>query len=148
MNEIRKKMLLLALRGFFLGVLVGIAIMFAEVSFWGADMPDMAYLIRHLILSGVVGLVPNAAVVMYEIEEWSIARATITHFVVTFGTLYAVAFVQGWFVPWSIGFWIMTVVCLVMYIIIWLIQYLIYKRQIRKMNEELQKWKSDQADGT
>ncbi len=141
MKEIWKKMLRLALIGFFLGVLVGSAILFAEVYFWGADMPDQSYLIRHLILSGVVGLVPNAATVMYEIEEWSIARATVTHFVVSFFTLYAVAFVQEWFTPWSIGFWVMTIVCILIYFIIWLTQYLIFKREIRKMNEELQKWK-------
>ena len=42
----------------------------------------LSALILHLLMSGVLGMVANGSSVIYEIEEWSIARATITHFTI------------------------------------------------------------------
>ena len=87
-------------------------------------------------------MVANGSSAIYGIDEWSIARATITHFVITMGTFYTVAFTLGWFYPSDPVCWIMTVVCIVGYFMIWLVQYQIFKGKVKKMNEELRKWRA------
>ena len=75
--------------------------------------------------------------VLYDIEEWSLLRATVTHFLIVTGVMLLACFVLKWFEPWSTAFWIMLAVVAVGYFIVWLIIYRCYKKQIRKLNELL-----------
>ena len=102
----------------------------------------MGGMLLHLLLSGVLGMVANGSSVIYEMDEWSIVRVTITHFLISMGTLYIIAFTLGWFYPSDSMCWIMTAVCIAAYFLIWLIMYLIYRHKVTRMNEELRKWKS------
>ena len=49
---------------------------------------------------------------------------------------------MGWFSLSDPVFWIVVGTMVAVYILIWLLQYLSYRRQIREMNDELIKWKS------
>ena len=91
-------------------------------------------------------MVANGSSVLYEIETWSIVRSTITHFIIAMATFYVVAFTLRWFAPTDPVCWIMSVILVIVYFIIWMIQYLIYKHKVKRMNEELKKWKSMRRD--
>ena len=96
----------------------------------------------HLLLSGVLGMVANGSSVIYEIEEWSIVRATITHFIIAMGVFYVIAFTLRWFSPADPACWIMSAILVFVYFLIWMIQSLIFKHKVKRMNEGLRKWKS------
>ena len=87
------------------------------------------------------GAIAMGATVVYEIEHWSILRATVTHFVLTFAAYFLMGYVQGWLVFGSLVFWVTTGCMVVAYIIIWLVNYFSYKRTIRRMNRDLKKLK-------
>ena len=77
--------------------------------------------------------------VIYDIEKWSILRATFTHFLIVMGVMLLACFVLKWFEPWSAAFWIMMAAELAGYVIVWLILYHSYRRKVRKLNDMLRK---------
>ena len=133
-----KKAVLLAALGYVLGVLVGVVFFLSDPS------GGLAAAIPYLILSGIPGAAAMGSSVIYDIEQWSIARATVTHFLITFGCYYLLSLSLGWFRFGDRIFWIVTAAMVIIYIIIWLIMYLSYRRQIRKMNDELRRLKQEQ----
>ena len=131
-----KKAVMLSILGYLLGVAIGVIV------FLSSSEGSLAKSIPYILLSGIPGCVAMGSTVVYDIEKWSVARATVTHFLITFLCFYLLAFALGWFRFGDSLFWTITAAMVAGYIIIWLIQYLIYKRQIRKMNDNLQKRKS------
>ena len=142
MEEIWKKAVILGAIGIILGIFVG-------AGFWylmSGEVPEastgLSAMVLHLLLSGVLGMVANGSSVIYEIEEWSIVRATITHFIISMGIFYVIAFSLGWFSPSDPACWIMSVILVFVYFMIWMVHSLIFKYKVKRMNEELRKWKS------
>ena len=142
MEEIWKKAVILGAIGMILGIFVG-------AGFWylmSGEVPEastgLSAMVLHLLLSGVLGMVANGSSVIYEIEEWSIVRATITHFIISMGIFYVIAFSLGWFSPADPACWIMSAILVFVYFMIWMVHSLIFKYKVKRMNEELRKWKS------
>lgn len=102
------------------------------------------FLMLNILLSAVFGALSMGSSAVYDIEEWSILRATVTHFVIVFASFNIIALPLGWFSFGSIEYWIIHAVMIVVYFLIWLIQYLIYKHKVKELNRELEKWKSGQ----
>ncbi len=134
MNRLVKKAIILGIIGFISGLVFG-CVMFGSENNW--DLSGISKWV--LLIGGIYGILPMAGSVVYEIERWSIAKATIVHFVCTFTGFFMLAIVQGWFKPGTLFFWIWTLLWIFVYFIIWLIQYLIYHRKVREMNEELKR---------
>ena len=135
-----KKTVLLGLAGFVLGVLVCIGFMLARSS------EGLKAAFPNLALSGIYGAVAMGSSVVYDIEKWSIARATATHFLLSFTLYFLLVLSMGWFRLDDPVFWIVIAVMVVIYVLIWLFQYLSYKRKIRKMNHDLKIWKSTKKE--
>ena len=146
MEELWKKAAILGAVGLILGIFFGALFWYLGTGEAPAASAQPNVMILHLILSGVLGMVANGSSVLYEIETWSIARSTITHFIIAMATFYVVAFTLRWFAPTDPVCWIMSVILVIVYFIIWMIQYLIYKHKVKRMNEELKKWKSMRRD--
>ena len=131
--DIKTKFMIRALVGFSLGMLIGIFTFVASAS---DTLPvDKVYLVLHLILSGLIGVVSNGGAIVYDFEEWSIARATFTHYIISFMTLFVISEMLGWF-PHSVLL-IVFIVFSIVYFIIWLSEYLSFKNEVKQMNEEL-----------
>jgi len=131
-----KKAVLLGALGYAIGIVIGVIVFLLNSS------RSFTETLPYILLSGIPGAIAMGSTVIYEIEKWSISRATLTHFLITFGSIYLVGFALGWFRFGEPAFWIFTAAMVAAYILIWLIQYMAYKRQVRKMNEDLQKWKA------
>ncbi len=131
-----KKAVLLGALGYAVGLVIGVIIFLCNSS------RNFAETLPYILLSGIPGAVAMGSSVIYGVEKWSVARATVTHFLITFGCLYLVGFALGWFRFGEPAFWIFTAAMIAAYFLIWLIQYMAYKRQVRKMNEDLRKWKA------
>ena len=143
MKTLWKKALRLGAMGLFLGLLVGAGflLLFGPVdSFLGVRgaWASAAY----MLYCGFMGAVNNGGQVIYEVEEYSIARATVTHFLISMSTVTVLGYGLKWFPPFGPVFWIMTAACAAVYFAIWLAYYLAYRREVRRMNEDLKQWKS------
>ncbi|MCR4896173.1 MAG: DUF3021 domain-containing protein [Lachnospiraceae bacterium] len=138
MNKLAKKGLLLGGIGFVIGLLIGLGVWLAS----SGGHPVLSEISPfELIVGGIYGMLAMGGSVSYDVEHWSILRCTLTHLVPTFLGFYVMGFVHGWLIPGSALFWIMTVCWLVAYLIIWLSQYLIWRKKIKALNEELKKMK-------
>ena len=126
-----KKAMLLGLIGYFAGCIIGLCFSLQSESF------TLAGALPQILLGGIPGAIAMGTAVIYDIEEWSLLRATVTHFLIVMGALLLACFVLKWFEPWSTPFWIMLAAELVGYVIVWLIMYLGYKKQVRKLNKLL-----------
>ncbi|MER2056429.1 MAG: DUF3021 domain-containing protein [Clostridia bacterium] len=135
-----KKATLLGLAGFVLGVLTGIGFMLARSS------EGLKAAFPNLILGGLYGAAVMSSSIVYDIEKWSIARATATHFLLSFSLYFLLVLSMGWFRLDDPVFWIVIAVMVVIYVLVWLFQYLSYRRKIREMNHDLKIWKSTKKE--
>ena len=100
MRMLWKKATLLGLAGFVLGVLTGIGFMLARSS------EGLKAAFPNLLLSGIYSAVVMGSSIVYDIEEWSIARATATHFLLSFSLYFLLVLSMGWFRLDDPVFWI------------------------------------------
>ena len=142
MNPLVKKGIFLGLAGFAAGVPVGLVFLLLNAS---GELSVMRVAIQ-LIFSGILGAVAMGFAVVYEAESWSVTRCTVTHFAITFGTYFAIGFSLGWFPLQDVVTYIMIGSYIVMYFVIWLVMYLISKKQAEELDEELKRWKKTEAD--
>ena len=135
MNKVLKKAIILGIIGFAIGLIIGVTVYYLT---GGSSSGEFSYF--EFLVGGIYGALAMGGSAVYDIESWSIAKCTATHFVCTFVGLFALAIMQGWFYPGDLLFWILLVAWVFAYFIIWLIQYLIYHRKIDNLNEELKKF--------
>ena len=138
MNQNLKKGLRLGALGFCTGLMIGLVIYFVSPG----DPASRRFDVVKFLLSGLPGAMAMGFVEVYDIDSWSITRSTLVHFVITFATFFLVALWQKWFSFGTPVFWITTGAMITGYFIIWLIMYLKWNREVRKMNQELARWKS------
>jgi len=126
--------------GFALGLLAGAGIL--RLANPGAFAEGGEAFFAHLLAGGVYGAVVMACTVAYDMERWSVTRATLAHLCVTLGGMYVLGLVQGWLRPTLIGFVVPTLGCVGVYILIWLVLWLSYRDKIRRMNRGMKDWKT------
>ena len=99
-------------------------------------------LVIQAVVSGIYGGLVIGATVAYDVEKWSVLKSTAVHCVITLVLYYTTGFLLHWFAITDIvEILIMLGVFIVVYTSIWLINYIRYKSDIKKFNEELQKLK-------
>lgn len=135
---------MLAAVGFALGALTGLV--FLAVNGFGAYCaahgPGGTAL--YLALSGLLGAVNMGTTAVYDREQWGLLRCTLVHFAIAMSTVCAVGFSLGWLsLREPATLWVLAG-CAGVYFIIWLFMYLRYRRQIRRINEALKRWKAEQ----
>ena len=111
-----KKATLLGLTGFVLGIMI-----WAGFALTGGSSEGLGDAFPHLLLGGLYGAVAMGGSVAYDVEKWSIARATATHFLLMFGLYCLLVLSMGWFRIEDPVFWIVIAVMAVGYILIWLL---------------------------
>lgn len=145
MRELLKKAVFLASLGFVLGVLVGLGFLAIE-GVQDTRASGIASLSLYILTSGLMGAVNTGATVIYAVERWGLLRTTLTHFCICMASICAVGFSVGWLSLDSAATWVTLAACIIVYIIIWAIMYLRHKREIRRINEALERWKDAQKD--
>ncbi|MCR4896802.1 MAG: DUF3021 domain-containing protein [Lachnospiraceae bacterium] len=134
MTKFQKKALILSSIGFVIGCAIGIFIFIATA---GEDFRFSQMSLAEILIGGIYGALGMGGSVSYDVEQWGLLRATLTHLIPALIAFYLMGYLQGWLMPGSTLFWIMTVAWLLVYAAIWLTMYLGWRRKIRKMNEEL-----------
>ncbi len=101
------------------------------------------------ILGGIFGAAVMGVSAVYGIEEWSIVKCTTVHYLFTMIGYFTLGFSVRWFDPGKLFdvffmFFFMTA----MYVVIWLANYLSYKKELNLINMELEElraaeWKTE-----
>lgn len=143
MNDVVRKSIIFSALGLIMGLAIGILLWFVGDPQALSAKESVGTLIVYLVTSGIYGMISMGSSVVYDIEEWSIAKATTVHFIVTLVGFYALGMIEGWLTFGDAVFCIMSVAFVVVYFVIWMIQYLAFKRQVNEMNALLEKFKAD-----
>lgn len=104
------------------------------------------------VMSGVYGAIAFAGIGFYDIEgkRWSLAAASLSHYLTIAVTYIPIAFLLDW-IETPIDALIMAAIQAVAYLIIFLIMSLIYKAQVKELNEineRIHNLKKDKGGGT
>ncbi len=142
MNGLLKSALRRGAIGFALGMLVDAGILCAVSPGMFAGEASPGALITCLVTSGLYGALGMGATVTYDIERWSISRATLTHLFIALGGMYALGLAQGWLTFSVYGFLVPTLGFIAAYFLIWLVQCLSYRRKVSQMNRTMKAWKT------
>ncbi len=132
--DLKHKFMFRALLGMLLGMIVGV-IMYVLFTPDGETM-NKAYFLLHMFGACLMGLVGNGGAIVYEFEDWPLFRATFTHYILTFMTMFMISELLGWF-DHSILL-IVFVVFTIVYMAIWFTEYFVWKKEIREMNRDLE----------
>jgi hypothetical protein len=89
--------------------------------------------IVQVILSGTVGLVISISMLCFEVEKWSLLQQSIIHFIIMIVLMVAI------FLLTSLSFSTYLVILILLYFVIWNIQYLVYKYKVKEINKALKK---------
>ena len=138
MDPIYKNALWRGALGFALGVPMGLGILYWTRSGVADGMSNGA-LLAFILSGGLYGAVAAGATVVYDIERWSVARATLTHLLFTLGGLYLLGLAQGWLAFTPFGFFVPTAAFIAVYFLIWLAQYLSFRRKVDQLNRRLKR---------
>ena len=143
MRDFWKRTALLAAIGLAVGLLIALFFIVLEGGRAFVAERGGAWVLAYALICGAMGMLNLGTTTIYDVERWSITRCTLTHFAICVTTLSGLGLFLGWFrsamilymlVPFTIG-----------YFVIWLFMYLFYKRKVRRMNEDLKRWKDAQG---
>ena len=101
----------------------------------------------NLLLSGIFGFLCMGGTVFYEIENWSLLKATFLHYLIVVVCFAPLALFLGWATR-PVELLIMTGVQTVCFFLIWLIMFLRYRAEVRELNELNANREAAHTDGT
>lgn len=121
-----------------LGALIGLVICITLYAFGTFDeivVDNKGFVIRQFVGSALLGFVAMGGTIVYNVERWSLNVVTVIHYLMTI----AVFILDCVFLNWFPNKYLPIVILIFTgaYFIIWLINYIIYKRSIRDINSDL-----------
>ena len=149
-KNLKKEAVKRAIMGFIYGVFIGQTILILEslMARDGNFYPVAASLVNlagtkigaviiQYFLTGIIGTTFAATTVIFEMDNWSLLRQTIIHFIITSIVMYIAGFLCGWFPHKLSSTLIWFGIFIVIYVIFWISFSSYYKNKVKKMNEAL-----------
>lgn len=148
----KKKIIYDAASGFPMGIAVGflfsliVSVLIGDGSFYPV-MPELAVktgselnaVILQTVLCGALGSVFKGASIVWELESWSLLKQTGVYFAIGCAAMAAAAYTAGWMHSSILGaLFFITAFC-VIFVLIWIVQYFLWKRKVEQINERLKK---------
>ena len=144
MKQLKTKLTIRALLGAVIGMLISAALCAFDGYSKELFLNPPAFFLQ-IVGSGIFGAVANGGAIVYDIESWSLLKATVLHYILAIGGFVVTSLLLGWFGGTILL--IMVGIMTLIYIGIWLFNYLIWKREIRKINEGLGKIRKQEGLG-
>lgn len=113
------------------------------------DIGLVRAIILQTVLAGLFGMVALGGMCVYDIEKWSLLRASVVHCLMILVSYIVIGLVLYWFSFDIIPILIVSAIIIIVYALIWLVMYLIWKKEIREMNilmEEYKKQTGEECD--
>ena len=146
----KKKLILRGMFGFPIGIAIGYLITIFISLGWadGSYSPCVPELVSEMgneinavllqtFLCGLVGAGFAASSVIWEIDNWSLIKQTGIYFMLISAIMLPVAYFMYWMEHSAAGFFSYFGIFVLIFVLIWIIQFVIGKHNVRKMNENL-----------
>ena len=148
----KKKVMLRLAMGFPIGITIGQTISIIISLIWAQGyytpfVPELATaagseinaVILQTILCGVLGMGFSASSAIWEIEHWGISKQTGIYFLIVSAIMMPIAYFTYWMEHSIVGFLSYFGIFALIFAIVWIIQFTIGRKNVRKMNETLDK---------
>ncbi len=133
-----KQFLLRGLIGMLIGLSIGYTVLLGY-SYFGNNLSITSSVLQFNYFIGLgVGFWMSAASIVYDIEEWSLLRQTVTHGILILPYI-PVAFVIGWAPTGVVGRILFILMYIIVYIIIWFSFKTYWTKKADELNEGLDK---------
>lgn len=152
----KKKLLLRGALGFPIGIAIGYVITICVSLMWAGGYyspcaPELAEalgneisaVILQALLCGLLGAGFAASSVIWEMESWSLVRQTGVYFLIISLIMLPIAYAAYWMEHSAAGFLSYFGVFVLIFAVIWGVQFAIGKRNVKKMNEKISEEKQD-----
>jgi len=131
-----KQFLFRGMFGIFIGSFIGHTIyLMMAIQNNGLEL-STSVIITNYIATALIGFWSNGISVVFNIDEWSILRQTITHAILLLPYL-PLANYLGWMPPTTIGKVLFVVFYVILYISIWFAFKTYYTKKARELNERI-----------
>lgn len=144
----KNKIISRGLLGFPLGITLGylitiiISAIFAD-GYYSACVPgfieiigsEIGAVIVQAVLCGILGSGFAMASVIWEMENWSIAKQSGLYFAITSIIMLPIAYITNWMEHSVFGFLIYFGIFISIFVFVWLIQYFAWKIKLKKINK-------------
>ena len=92
-----------------------------------------------VLIWGAIGVLFSFGSLLFQ-KDWSLLRATLSHYLLMLLGFIPLATLAGWF-PARIGFYLSLIVeFTLVYVIIWLVSHHVYKKQVQEINQSITKY--------
>lgn len=148
----KKKIIERSLIGAVIGIVIGNMIAIVTSLIWGQGYyspcepifiqemgSEINAVIVQTLLTAILGAAYAGSSVIWEIDDMSIAKQTGLFFLVTSLAMFPIAYVTHWMEHTFMGFIIYFSVFVGIFIVIWLSQYVMWKKQIHEINNSIHK---------
>lgn len=155
----KKKIIMRSLLGGLIGIAIGYLITILSSLAWanGYYSPCVPELISAMgneinavilqtVLCGAVGAVGAASSVIWEMDNWSIVKQTGIYFSIIALVMLPIAYFAYWMEHSVAGFLIYFGIFVLIFAIMWIMLYIIGKKNVRKMNEKLFQTKDNRTE--
>lgn len=104
-------------------------------AFGGNELP--AFAVQALVM-GLYGVIPMGGAAFYEYEKWSLTKCTLIHYFSSTISYFLVGFFFRWF-RWTnyLENFIFFLCLTAGFFMVWLVNYLVYKVELARVNKEL-----------
>ena len=150
----KKKILTRGLIGFPIGIAIGfvitiiISICIGKGSFYPVR-PELAEtmgselnaVILQTALCGIMGSGFAMASVIWELDSWSLIKQSGIYFLIISVSMLPIAYIANWMEHSVAGILSYAGIFVASFVVVWLIQYFVWKSKIKKMNECINKKK-------
>ena len=95
---------------------------------------ELNAVILQTVLCAIMGVGFAAASVIWELDSWSLAKQSGVYFMIISVVMLPIAYVTNWMKPTILGVLSYVAIFAAIFVVVWLSQYLLWKRKIKKMN--------------
>lgn len=152
----KNRIIKLALIGFPVGIVIGFVITLIISAcigdgFYYPVTPEFISLmgnelnavILQTVLCGIIGSGFAMASVIWDIDSWSLAKQSAIYFLIACIIMFPIAYITNWMKHSIAGVLSYVGIFVVIFVIAWLVQYLSWKRKIKRMNDCFKKDKDN-----
>ncbi len=95
---------------------------------------ELNAVILQTVLCAIMGMGFAAASVIWELDSWSLAKQSGVYFLIISVIMLPIAYVTNWMKHTVLGILSYVAIFAAIFVVVWLSQYLLWKRKIKKMN--------------
>ena len=100
---------------------------------------ELNAVILQTVLCGIMGAGFAMASVIWELDSWSLAKQSGIYFLIACVIMLPIAYVTNWMKHTILGVLSYAAIFAAIFVVVWLLQYILWKRKIKKMNDLVSK---------